>query len=78
MEDNVALRWSEYDSAIQNIRIEERNRLTSLLQSEIEVVRSRGLSEHFCSGMELAKGLVSGEVEPLTKKSHNVEQDSLF
>lgn len=78
MEENVALRWSEYDSAIQNIRIEERNRLTNLLQNEIEVVRSRGLSEHFCSGMEFAKGLVSGEVEPLLKKSHNVEQDPLF
>lgn len=78
MEDNTALRWSEYDSAIQNIRIEERNRLTNLLHDEIEVVRSKGVSEHFCSGMELAKGLVSGDVQPLSKKSHNVEQDSLF
>lgn len=78
MEDNIALRWSEYDSAIQNIRIEERNRLTNLLHDEIEVVRSKGVSEHFCSGMELAKGLVSGDVQPLSRKSHNVEQDSLF
>ncbi len=78
MDDNVALRWSEYDSAIQNVRLEERLRLQTMLASEIEVVRSRGVSEHFCSGMEFAKGLVSGDVQPLSQKSHNVGQHTLF
>jgi hypothetical protein len=49
-----------------------------MLSDEISIIRSRGVSEHFLSGMELAKGLISGESQPLSEKSQYLGQDKLF
>ena len=76
--DDTAVSWSNYESSMNNVRYEQRMYLSKMLSNEISLIRSRGVSEHFLSGMELAKGLISGESQPFTEKSQYLGQDKLF
>lgn len=76
--ENTAVSWSNYESSMNNVRYEQRMYLSKMLSNEISLIRSRGVSEHFLSGMELAKGLISGESQPLSEKSQYLGQDRLF
>jgi len=76
--DDKAVSWSNYESSMNNVRYEQKMYLCKMLSDEISLIRSRGVSEHFLSGMELAKGLISGESQPLSEKSQYLGQDKLF
>ena len=76
--DDPAVSWSNYESSMNNVRYEQRMYLSKMLSDEISFIRSRGVSEHFLSGMELAKGLISGESQPFSEKSQYLGQDKLF
>ena len=76
--DDTAVSWSNYESSMNNVRYEQRMYLSKMLSNEISLIRSRGVSEHFLSGMELAKGLISGESQPFSEKSLYLGQDKLF
>ena len=76
--DDTAVSWSNYESSMNNVRYEQRMYLSKMLSNEISLIRSRGVSEHFLSGMELAKGLISGDSQPFSEKSQYLGQDKLF
>lgn len=71
---DVAVRWSEYEQHRGQLESEIRHKIAADIEFYIKQSRANGLSNHFVSGLELAKDVASG----LSSPPKNLDQPSLF
>lgn len=67
--------WSNYEETRERTEYETRHKLSALIQKNIDVASTRGLNNHFISGLELANSIVLG-FDPYEPVGEN--QPSLF
>jgi hypothetical protein len=58
MSDDTAFTWSSYDQHRTRIEYETRHKIAEVIEQKIEQARSRGVTNHFISGMELGLAVV--------------------
>ena len=58
--DDTAIRWSTYDTHVSEIESRTRHKIAEHIQQKIDAARTAGISNHFISGLELAKATALG------------------
>jgi hypothetical protein len=78
MGDDTAVRWSDYESFRSQVEYDTRHKIAAGLEKFIENSRVNGLSNHFVSGIELAKGYALGLVDEPPSTSRELDYPTLF
>jgi hypothetical protein len=63
--DNVAVRWSDYDEFRSRIEYDTRNKISEDLQRKIAIVKESFLPNEFLAGLELANAIVLRQTEDI-------------
>lgn len=63
--DNVAVRWSDYDEFRSRIEYDTRNKISEDLQRKIAIVKESFLPNEFLAGLELANAIVLQQTEDI-------------
>jgi hypothetical protein len=58
MHDDVAVRWSNYDTHRSQIEYEVRNKIYDDIKAIVETSKLQGISDHFIAGLECAQAQV--------------------
>jgi hypothetical protein len=63
--DNVAVRWSDYDEFRSRIEYDTRNKISEDLQRKIAIVKESSLPNEFLAGLALANAIVLQQTEDI-------------
>jgi len=75
MTESNSITWSSYDQHKVQIESELRWKIAEVIEQKIDDARRADISNHFISGMELAKAIV---LDLHMKESSNSEHEVLF
>jgi hypothetical protein len=63
--DNVAVRWSDYDEFRSRIEYDTRNKISEDIQRKIAIVKESSLPNEFLAGLALANAIVLQQTEDI-------------
>ena len=63
--DNVAVRWSDYDEFRSRIEYDTRNKISEDIQRKIAIVKESSLPNQFLAGLALANAIVLQQTEDI-------------
>lgn len=63
--DNVAVRWSDYDEFRSRIEYDTRNKISEDIQRKIAIVKESSLPNEFLAGLSLANAIVLQQTEDI-------------
>ena len=75
---DVAVRWSNYESAMTVRDSETKHKVAEEIQEYIDRCRETNQNNHFIAGLELARSIVLGLTKPSTKANESLDNVTLF